>query len=133
MSFSALVRGAEYIDPTTEPVGFLRAAAQRVPMLVGLALSGIPEAAPAVPTAFFIVLGFGAALIAFALYRLVQPAVCDTERAALRWLLPGAVFSLVLTSGPPSARLMLFPSIATALFVAILIYRGSQQLVAVRP
>lgn len=126
-------RGGAYFDPTKEPVDFLRAAAQRVPMLVGLALSGIPEAAPAVPTAFFIVLGLSAALIAFALYRLVQPAVCDAEHAALRWLLPGAVFSLVLTSGPPSARLMLFPSIASALFVAILIYRGSQRLAAARP
>ncbi|MEY8016706.1 hypothetical protein [Mycobacterium servetii] len=126
-------RGGAYFDPTKEPLGFLRAAAQRVPMLVGIALSGIPEAAQAVPPVLFIVLGFGAALIAFALYRLARPAVCDAEQAALRWLLPGAVFALVLTAGPPSARLMLLPSIASALFVAILIYRGSQQLAAARP
>lgn len=126
-------RGGAYFDPTKEPIGFLRAAAQRVPMLVGIALSGIPEAAPAVPTALFIVLGFGAALIAFALYRLARPAICDAEKAALRWLLPGAVFSLVLTAGPPSARLMLLPSIASALLIAILIYGGSRQLATARP
>lgn len=126
-------RGGEYFDPTKEPIGFFRSAAQRLPTLVGIALSGIPEAAPAVPAALFVLLGFGAALIAFALYRLARPAVCDAERSALRWLVPGAVFSLVLTAGPPSARLMLFPSIASALLIAVLIYRGSQQVAAARP
>lgn len=126
-------RGGAYFDPTKDPVGFLRAAVQRVPMLVGVSLSGIPEVAPAVAAAVFVVLGFVVVLIAYALYRLARPSLCDAERGALRWLLPGALFSLVLMAGPPSGRLVLFPSIAGAFFIAVLIYRGTQQLATVGP
>lgn len=106
---------------------------QRVPMLVGVALSGIADVASAVPAAVFVGLGFVAVLIAYALYRLVRPSVCEAERGALRWLLPGAVLSLTLTAGPPSARLLLFPSIGSSFLIAVLICRGSQQLAIARP
>lgn len=126
-------RGGAYIDPTKDPVGFLRAALQRVPTLVGVALAGIPEVTPAIPAVVFVGLGFVAVLIAYALYRLVRPSVCEAERGALRWLLPGAVLALVLTAGPPSGRLLLFPSVGGSFLIAVLIWRGSQQLAIARP
>lgn len=118
--------GNIYRGPTSDPLGFLEAAAERVPTLVGFSLTGfIPDLPPIVP----VVVGFAACAVAFGLYMLARPAISIEERAALRWLLPGAVLSMVVASaGAPSPRLLLFPSIATAFLLAVFVYRGFQVL-----
>jgi hypothetical protein len=124
-----------YFDPIADPLGFLLATAERVPILTGLSLTGFPDYSPMIfPGAPFVVVGFAVVAALFALYRLIRPAITDEERATLRWLLPGAVLSLVPASaGVPSARLLLFPSIGSAFFVAVLIYRGSQRIATAGP
>lgn len=118
--------GGAYDDPLSDPLGFLNVAAQKVPTLVGFSLTGvIASTSPIVG----VVVGFAAAILLYALYRLARPAIPNEERVALRWLLPGAVLSLVIASaGDLSPRLLLFPSIGTASLLAVLIYRGGQQL-----
>lgn len=118
--------GNLYVGPTSDPIGFLRAAAERVPTLVGSSVLGaITDVSPATGAA----IGIAAVLALFVFYRVVRPAIADNERATLRWLLPGALLSLTISSaGPASPRLLLFPSIATAFFLAVLLYRGGQQL-----
>lgn len=122
--------GNLYVGPTSNPIGFLQAAAVRIPTLVGSSVLGtIPNVSPATGAT----VGVAAALALFVLYRLVRPAISDGERATLRWLLPGALLSLMINSaGPASPRLLLFPSVGTAFFLAVLIYRGGQQLATSR-
>ncbi len=120
-----------YVDPANNPLGFLRAVAERVPALAAIALTGFPEYIPLLPAAPFVVAGFAVAAALFALYRITRPAIADAERAAVRWLVPGALLSLVLISaGLTTARLLILPSLGTAFFLAVLIYRGSQRLAA---
>ena len=116
-----------YVDPISDPLGFLQVAAERVPALVGFLLTGVIASSS---TAVCVAVGFAVAFFLFALYRLARPAISYEERATLRWLLPGAVLSLVVASAAyyPSPRLLLFPSIGTAFLLAVLIYRGGQQL-----
>ena len=118
--------GGFYVNPVSDPLAFLKVAAERVPTLIGRSLTEV-IASPS--TAVSVAIGFAVALFFFALYRLVRPAVSYEERVTLRWLLPGAVLSLVIASaGAPGARPLVFPSIGTAFLLAVVIYRGGQQL-----
>ncbi|WP_156763032.1 hypothetical protein [Mycobacterium sp. E787] len=118
--------GNIYRGPTSDPLGFLEAAAVRVPTLAGFSLTGF---IPDLPPIGSMVIGFAACAVAFGLYMLARPAISIDERVTLRWLLPGALLSMVVASaGAPSPRLLLFPSIATAFLLAVFVYRGVQVL-----
>ena len=115
-----------YLDPVANPVGFAIGALTRVPALVAEAFTTFPSDTYAVlPAAPFVAAGLLATLVMAGLTRLVLPAIPAEERAALRWLLPGAFASLVLASGGfPGGRLLFFPSLGVAFFVAVLLHRS---------
>jgi len=117
------------------PRGFALALVTRGPALLGDYFAGLPsDLFNFLPAALFVVVGLGAAAGMIALYRLTRPAIPDDERAALRWLLPGAAGSLLLAAGGfPGGRLLLFASFGFAFLVAVLIHRGAQRLAPLHP
>ncbi|APR75384.1 Hypothetical protein A7982_00730 [Minicystis rosea] len=124
-----------YFDPATEPLAYLHALATRVPALLVDAFVHIPaEVSTIAPALPFVIAGLAVTFGMGALFRAVLPAVPDDERAALRWLLPAALGSLLLAAGGfPGSRLLLFPSIGLAVFVAVLLHRGTERLAAAPP
>lgn len=115
-----------YIEPLSDPRAFVLALMERVPILVGNLLAGLPaDATMALPSGPFVAAGIAAALGVSLLYRAVVPFIPEAERRALLWLVPGALLSLVTTAGGvPSARLLLMPSLGGAALVATLLRFG---------
>jgi len=117
-----------YVSPVTEPAHFLAAALVRVPILLGELVATTPAMISATRPAdqpAFAVWGAIAALIAasalLALWRRIGPG----ERRALRWLLPGALVSLLPgASGVLGGRALLPALVASSLLVALFIRRG---------
>jgi hypothetical protein len=125
LGYGAAHSGA-YLDPAGDPVSFARALPTRIPALLAEAFTGFPSDLSAVFSAVpFVVAGIVATLAMIAIARLVWPAVPAEERAALRWMLPGAFASLVLAAGGfPGGRLLSFPSLGVAFFIAVLLRRS---------
>jgi hypothetical protein len=121
-----------YLDPLQDPVAYAEALLTRLPALLADAFVSIPSDLSLVfPTVPVVVAGVGATAFMVAMYRLVRPAIPEDERAALRWLLPGALGALLSAAGAfPGSRLLLFPSLAGAFLVAVLIHRGAARLAA---
>ncbi|WP_437738391.1 hypothetical protein [Sorangium sp. So ce1335] len=115
-----------YVDPLATPLRFAAAAAERLPILIGNAVAGVPaDLANALPAAPFVALGLASAAGAALLYRACLPAIPERERAALRWLVPGALLALFTTLGGfPGARLLLLPNLGIAPLLAVLVLRG---------
>jgi hypothetical protein len=94
-----------YADPLREPVLFARAAALRVPMLLGDALGSVPTDLH-LP-------GFAALLLAGGAIVYQRP-----RSDALSWLVPGAIGALaVAASGAPVARMLVVPDIGIAALI----------------
>jgi hypothetical protein len=117
---------AGYISPVSDPVGFAKVAVVRLPVLIANALLAVPAEFSviglAVPLA---IAGIVAALAMAALWRACAPRASEEERAAVRWLVPGAVASvLVGLGGFPGARLLVLPNLGFAYFLALLVRYG---------
>jgi hypothetical protein len=129
-SFGYGTRGSgAYLDPATEPLAFAAALPVRVPALLGDLLLNVPSELSAMlsPAPVAVVGVLAVALVAF-LYRAALPAVPAEERAALRWLVPGAFGALLLTAGGfPGGRLILLPGLASAYLLAVVFHRGAQR------
>jgi hypothetical protein len=111
-----------YIDPIADPIEFIRATATRVPTLLGDALLAFPAEATASPWVH-VWLGFGGCLICGALL-LTCKTVSSDERAALTWLLPGALAAVCLGGASASGRLLLIPDLGFGALIAVLIRHG---------
>lgn len=123
-----------YLDPTGQPLEFLRGAAGHVPALLAGALLGLPADlwffAPAMRGAQ--VVAGSAAIVAFAgLLAVSWTRLEEPTRRALTWLLPGAAFALVPAAVPqPFDRVLITPMIGIAVLLAALVehlVRGARQ------
>ncbi|WP_437901158.1 hypothetical protein [Sorangium sp. So ce124] len=115
-----------YIDPLTSPLAFVAAAAERLPILIGGALVAVPaDLSVPLPKLPFIAVGLAAAAGVALLYRACLPAVPERERAALRWLVPGALLAFFTSLGGfPGSRLLLMPGLGIAPLLAVVVLRG---------
>jgi hypothetical protein len=116
-----------YIDPVSDPVRFAGAAVDRLPILVSNLAWVVPaDFANIAPHLPLWIAGVAGLLVFGALLRAVFPALDAEERSALGWLLPGAGLALVASlGGYPGARILVLPSVATALLFATIIVRGA--------
>jgi hypothetical protein len=111
-----------YLDPLADPLGFVRAASVRVPTLLGDALLAVPAQARTLPLVHVCV-GIGGALLCAALL-FTNRGISSQERAALVWLVPGALLALCLGGASGSARLLLVPDLGFSALVAVLLRHG---------
>ena len=114
-----------YIDPFGDPLGFVATAATRFPLLVGNALwlvdAGLGTIWPAPLIAIGVVGAAGLALV----YAQASQAMPSSDRAALRWLVPGAsVATAGLVGGMPGGRELVVVSLGTAPLIATLLLHG---------
>jgi hypothetical protein len=109
----------DYVDPVGEPLAFARAVATRVPMLLGDALLAFPANPRSMPLLHAGV-GLGGVALFAALF-LTSRAVLPQERAALAWLVPGALGATLLGGASGAARLLLIPDIGFCALVAVLL------------
>ena len=115
-----------YHDPLSDPLGFAGVAAMRVPILLGDALFGIPaELGDVVSSTRLAPVGCVAVAVLALVYVLCHPRISDRERAALRWLVPGAAASTVLgAAGFPGGRVLVLPDVGFAAQLGVLLARG---------
>ncbi len=114
-----------YLDPLSEPMGYLSAAPQRFLALMGAQFFALPvEAAilhPPLTPAFVVPGAVALGVVALAL-RHLWPALEAQERRALRWLIPGALFAtLPVLAAIVSSRLLLPASLGGAAVIAVII------------
>ena len=118
--------GGGYVDPISDPWGFLTVSVKRLPILLGDAVLAVPaEISNAVPNAPLIALGVVAAAFVAWLYRACSSSVPRSERAVLRWLVPGALLALVVgLGGFPGARVRLMSDVGIAALFAVILRNG---------
>lgn len=116
-----------YLSPLAEPFAFAAAAVVRIPLLLGDAIAGVPpELANAGASAALPILGAIATFLFVLHLRACAPFVPQDEKAALRWLLAGALAAMLPgVGGFPGSRELLVanlgfaPALATALLGAV--------------
>jgi hypothetical protein len=125
--FDAGARGSgAYHDPASDPLGFVRAATTNVPALLGDALLGVPtELAHRLSGVAVGLIGLAAcALVGLALWSCRQQ-LADEERAALRWLVPGALAAtLIGAAGFAGGRVLLLPDLGFAALLGVILRHG---------
>jgi hypothetical protein len=114
-----------YVDPTSTRA-FVLAAAVRLPALLAAALVHLPaELATSVPATPFIVTAAAAVAMVALLWRACPLFIADEERAAMRWLVPGAFLSMFgALGGFPGSREVLVADLAWCALVAVLLRHG---------
>jgi hypothetical protein len=127
VGYSALGGGAResggYVSPMSSPGRFVQLGVQRYPVLLANALVGIPDEFSLVGagTALFVA-GFVAAAVIACVWRASQYAIETSERDAMRWLLPGALLTLVASVGAfPGARVLEIAELGFAALIAVLV------------
>ncbi len=124
MGFGA-ARSGFYLDPVGEPVAFVLGVAGHVPALLAAALAGlvsdlwffVPALRPAQ-----VVIGIAASLVVALLLRSAWPDLDETVRRHLRWLVPGALLSLLpVAIAQPFDRVLIVPMIGLAVLLASLL------------
>ena len=127
LGYGARHSGA-YLDPVHEPLLFLRAAALRIPGLLGVLIGNAPiELTVAIPglTPWFAVAGALAAIVVGWLLRAAWPTLDADARRHLRWMVLGSLLALVPVAATfPSGRLLTVASVGSALVLACAIGRG---------
>ncbi|HEX3770931.1 MAG TPA: hypothetical protein VHV30_08715 [Polyangiaceae bacterium] len=115
-----------YHDPMAAPLAFAGVALVRVPILLGDALLGIPaELAVVKPEPAVAVAGLVATMVVGLAAWACRDLVTASERAALRWLVPGAIASTLLgVSGFPGGRVLVLPNLGFAALLGVLLVRG---------
>ena len=116
-----------YIDPLGDPVAFLLAAPARFLMLAGAQFFLLPVEAALLRSGleplFVVSGGIGLAVIAATLYML-WPRFDVEERAALRWLIPGAALATTpALAAIVNSRVLLAASLGGAAMIAAIISR----------
>jgi len=115
-----------YVTPLPDPSRFALAVAERLPMLLGDSLLGVPaELAMGAGSWPLVAVGVAAVALTGLLWRASSALVPREERAALRWLVPGAVLAVAGTCGGiPSGRALLIANLGFSVLLAVLIRRG---------
>jgi hypothetical protein len=135
-AFGFGVRGSgAYIDPGGNPGEFLLALLWRAPTLLGDFFTGFSaDASSVLPHAPLAVLGLVATAAMVVLHRSLREHYLPGERAALRWLLPGALLGLLVSSGGfLGSRLLFFPGIGGSLLIAVMLRAATRKLAARAP
>ncbi len=116
---------AGYLDPLAEPVAFLRAAPERVLLLLGSFLGGAPaDVASARPELgpLAAALGLGLVLLAVLILLAAWRSLDAAQRRTFRWLIAGAALSLIPSlGGYPGTRLLLPASLGGVALLALLL------------
>lgn len=114
-----------YIDPSARPLEFLGAACQRIPWLLGGALTGAPpEIGLFQPSARPVLVTLGVvSVLGLALgLRAGRTSLEDGERHHLPWLATGVLLSLIpLAAGMTETRQLLAPMLGIAVLLAALL------------
>ena len=123
MDFGAAHSGF-YLDPLGDPPAFVRAAAGHLPALLAAALAGLPS------DLWFFVPRIRGGQIALGLLALVGvgwllvlawPSLARHERRMLRWMVGGALFSLLpVAAAQPFDRVLIVPMFGLAALIAVL-------------
>jgi hypothetical protein len=115
-----------YVSPMRDPVTFAAIAPMRFVMLLANALLELPvEASLGHASWPFVLAGLGATGLCFFLWRVSRDLVSADERAALRWLLPGALLAVLGTCGGiPGGRALLIANLGFSPLLAVLVRRG---------
>jgi hypothetical protein len=114
-----------YVDPLGDPLGFLKAAVLRLPMLLGN-LVWLVDAGLGALWPMPVILGglVGTAIVATLLAR-SWPAIPLSEAAALKWLVPGAMLATIgVVGGMPGGRELVVANVGFAALVAVLLLHG---------
>jgi len=121
-----IVSSGAYVSPLPDPLRFVAKLAERLPMLVGDATLGAPvEASFGAPSWPFILVGLAGAALCGWLAWASRDLVTAGERAALRWLVPGALLAVLGTcGGMPGGRALLVADLGFAALLAVLVRRG---------
>ncbi len=114
-----------YVDPTSEPLTYLPLAIQRIVVLLGAQLGGLPsELWLFAPTLLPLQVGYGLLmlLVAGLLLHAAWPSLLEQERKAVRWLLPGGILALLpVVATFTLDRLLLLPGLGGSVIVAIML------------
>jgi hypothetical protein len=121
---------AAYFEPLSDPVGFLAASAQRIPIMSGELFLGVPSVlATVLRPAPFVAMGVLATALVAGLLWSIWSAVPQSNRRALGWLAAGALASLAMSVGGfPGSRLLLAPSIGGCAIVGTILSYGWSKL-----
>ncbi|MBZ4422278.1 hypothetical protein [Myxococcus sp. RHSTA-1-4] len=114
-----------YVDPVAQPVAWLKAASVRIPaMLWGLLLSIPTELTLMGPDMdlLAVAVGLGGFALVGGMLRAVWPHLSEDERRHSRWLLAGALLSMVpVSSTIQGDRLLLVPSLGGTAIIAMVL------------
>ncbi|HEY2511710.1 MAG TPA: hypothetical protein VGI39_12670 [Polyangiaceae bacterium] len=121
--------GGAYHDPFSDPLKVAGLAAIRLPVLAADGLISLPSEGAnlgARAVAFLAVAGLAAMALFGWLYTAGRDAMAERERSALRWLVPGAVATMLLVAGTgiPGGRLLLVPDLGLAALVGVVLRAG---------
>jgi len=113
---------ATYLDPASDPLGFLAALPQRLPAFAADLLAGLPLDLWLVTSGVRpLLIGTGAAALAVFGWALWKTRAHEGPAS---WLLVGALLAAIpATPGAPGARLLLVPGLGVAAGLAALILR----------
>jgi hypothetical protein len=116
-----------YHDPVGDPARFLLSTAVHTPILLGDALLSVPsELALRGGTVPLVLVGAVAMAACAWAYRRHAHTLDGRERAALRWLVPGALVATLVVggSGIIGGRLLVVPDLGLSALVGVLIRHG---------
>lgn len=117
-----------YIDPVGEPLAFLRVAPVRSLSLIGSLFIGPPADAHQQLLSLAWLWPILGAVALVLIYVLLWPAAAElseSSRRSLRWLLIGALLSLLPSlGGLPGSRLLIVPSLGAAALCAVILLRA---------
>ncbi|MFT3709795.1 MAG: hypothetical protein QM817_19370 [Archangium sp.] len=113
-----------YLDPLRDPIGFVTAAPGRMLALIGAQFLGIASdlwLAVIASRPYLVALGILAVALTGWLLRAIWPRLPDEQRRHVKWLIAGAVMSLLpVVATFPLNRLLLMPSIGGAAVIAVI-------------
>ncbi len=114
-----------YHDPFTDPLGFLRLALVRVPILLGDVALGIPaELAHVAPNGILAVIGLAATGLLALGWWLTRPAA-SPRQGMIGWLVvAGLLATLPGAAGYPAGRVLVVPDLGFAAAIGCLLARG---------
>lgn len=122
-----------YLDPLGEPLRYLSAALGRVPALIGGLLGAPVDLWGLMLGSRPVLVGVGLAGLALAVFllRSAWPELSEEERRHCRWLLAGALLSLLpVASTMPMGRLLLVPGLGSSVLLAVVfrhVWRSRKQ------